>query len=74
MQEWNWRGIDVINAHERAEAVYVEGIRAAAEAVAKDRIRLLELVFHFFPLEQIGRRFQAAEQRPEGFFKGVVKC
>ena len=72
MQEWNWRGIDVINAHERDEAVYVDGIRAAAEAVASARIRLEELVSHFFPLEQIEKGFQTLERRPEGFIKGVV--
>jgi 2-desacetyl-2-hydroxyethyl bacteriochlorophyllide A dehydrogenase len=72
MQEWNWRGIDVINAHERDEAVYVEGIRQAAEAVASARIRLEELVSHFFPLEQIEKGFQTLERRPEGFIKGVI--
>jgi 2-desacetyl-2-hydroxyethyl bacteriochlorophyllide A dehydrogenase len=72
MQEWNWRGIDVINAHEREEAVYIEGIRQAAEAVASARIRLEELVTHFFPLEQIEKGFQTLERRPEGFIKGVV--
>src|SRR5690606_25646929 len=29
MQMWNWRGLDVINAHERDPRVYVEGMRAA---------------------------------------------
>jgi 2-desacetyl-2-hydroxyethyl bacteriochlorophyllide A dehydrogenase len=72
MQEWNWRGIDVINAHERDEAVYLEGIREAAEAVASARIRLGELVSHFFPLERIGEGFQTLEQRPPDFFKAVV--
>jgi len=73
MQEWNWRGIDVINAHERNQAVSVEGIRLAVEAVASNRIRLEGLVSHFFPFEQIEQGFQTLEQRPEGFVKGVVK-
>ena len=34
MQLWNWRGLDVINAHERDPQVYTDGIRAAAQAVA----------------------------------------
>lgn len=34
MQLWNWRGLDVINAHERDPAVYVEGMLLAAQAVA----------------------------------------
>jgi NADPH2:quinone reductase len=72
MQEWNWRGIDVINAHEREEAVSVEGIRLAAEAVASGRIRLAGLVSHFFPLNEIENGFQTLEERPEGFVKGVV--
>jgi threonine dehydrogenase-like Zn-dependent dehydrogenase len=74
MQEWNWRGIDVINAHERDEAVYVEGIRAAVAALAKGRIRLGGLVSHYFPLQQIDEGFRTAALRPEGFWKGVVRC
>jgi 2-desacetyl-2-hydroxyethyl bacteriochlorophyllide A dehydrogenase len=74
LQEWNWRGIDVINAHERDETIYVEGIRAAAEAVAKGRIRLGGLISNYFPLEQIEEGFRTAALRPEGFCKGVVRC
>ena len=74
MQEWNWRGIDVINAHERDETIYVEGIRAAAEALAEGRIRLRGLVSHYFPLERIDEGFRTAVLRPEGFYKGIVRC
>ena len=31
MQLWNWRGIDVINAHERDPQRYVDGMRAAVD-------------------------------------------
>ncbi len=34
MQLWNWRGLDVINAHERDPKVYLEGIRLAVDAVS----------------------------------------
>src|SRR4029079_5015193 len=27
MQLWNWRGLDVVNAHERDPAAYLEGMR-----------------------------------------------
>ncbi|HLL81515.1 MAG TPA: zinc-binding dehydrogenase, partial [Longimicrobium sp.] len=37
MQLWNWRGLDVINAHERDPQVYLDGIRAAVDAVASGR-------------------------------------
>ena len=34
IQLWNWRGIDVINAHERDPQAYRQGMRSAIEAVA----------------------------------------
>src|SRR3954447_15170529 len=33
LQLWNWRGIDVINAHERDPSVALDGIRRAAAAI-----------------------------------------
>ena len=38
MQLWNWRGLDVINAHERDPRVYVDGMHAAAQAVADGQL------------------------------------
>src|SRR5215203_154972 len=37
MQLWNWRGLDVVNAHERDPSAYVAGIREAAAAVGEGR-------------------------------------
>jgi threonine dehydrogenase-like Zn-dependent dehydrogenase len=73
IQEWNWKGIDVINAHEREEAIYVDGIRAAADAVCKGQISLSGLISGTFPLTEIEQGFLLAEQKPEGFIKGIVQ-
>ena len=35
LQLWNWRGIDVVNAHERAPAVALDGIRQAAARLGR---------------------------------------
>jgi NADPH:quinone reductase len=72
MQLWNWRGLDVINAHERETSVYVQGIREAVEAVASGKLNLAPLLTHRFPLDQINRAFQAMHNREPGFFKAVV--
>jgi threonine dehydrogenase-like Zn-dependent dehydrogenase len=72
MQSWNWRGIDVINAHERDPAVYVEGIRLAAHAVAEGRLDPSPLYTHRFPLDRIDEALEAARSRPEGFVKALV--
>jgi threonine dehydrogenase-like Zn-dependent dehydrogenase len=73
MQLWNWRGIDVINAHERDPAMYVRGMREAAEAVASGDLDPGPLYTHEFALDRIGDAFAAASERPDGFLKALVR-
>jgi len=72
MQLWNWRGIDVINAHERDPAVYIAGIHDAVDAVSSGLLNPSRLYTHTFSLEQLGQAFQMMEQRPDGFLKALV--
>jgi len=72
MQLWNWRGVDVINAHERDPQAYVAGIRAAVEAVASGALDPQPLCTHAYPLAQLDRALDDALARPEGFLKAVV--
>jgi threonine dehydrogenase-like Zn-dependent dehydrogenase len=68
---WNWRGIDVVNAHERDPRVQREGVVAAARAVAEGRLDPGPL-FTLYPLERLDTAFQAMEERPDGFVKALV--
>lgn len=72
MQLWNWRGLDVVNAHERDTNVYVRGIRSALDAVAEKRIDPSPLYTHGFSLEQFGDALDLAAERPDGFVKAVM--
>jgi threonine dehydrogenase-like Zn-dependent dehydrogenase len=72
LQLWNWRGLDVINAHERDPTVYAQGIREAAAAVAAGDLDPMPLYTHAFPLAQIDEAFATAAERPDGFLKAVV--
>jgi threonine dehydrogenase-like Zn-dependent dehydrogenase len=72
MQLWNWRGLDVINAHERDPRVYVEGIRAAAQAVADGQLDPAPLYTDRYTLEQLPDALGAMEKRPGDFLKAVV--
>jgi threonine dehydrogenase-like Zn-dependent dehydrogenase len=72
MQLWNWRGLDVINAHERDSAVYVDGIRRAAEAVARGELDPRPLYTHRFKLDELSQALSAMGERPDDFFKAVV--
>jgi threonine dehydrogenase-like Zn-dependent dehydrogenase len=69
---WNWRGIDVINAHERDPAVYAQGIRDAVEAVASGRLDPTPLYTHTYSLNQLGDALDATRDRPDGFLKALV--
>ncbi|WP_237182905.1 MDR/zinc-dependent alcohol dehydrogenase-like family protein [Roseomonas marmotae] len=69
---WNWRGIDVINAHERDPKVYLEGMREAIEAVASGRLDPGPLYTHRYPLERLGEALNATRDRPDGFLKALV--
>jgi threonine dehydrogenase-like Zn-dependent dehydrogenase len=72
MQLWNWRGLEVINAHERDPAVIVEGVRMAADAVTRGTLNPVPLYTHKATLEQLPRVFAAMQQRPEGFLKAWI--
>jgi threonine dehydrogenase-like Zn-dependent dehydrogenase len=69
---WNWRGLDVINAHERDPKVYIEGIREAVDAVASGRLDPGPLYTHAYPLERLDEAFDATRDRPDGFLKALV--
>jgi threonine dehydrogenase-like Zn-dependent dehydrogenase len=72
LQSWNWRGIDVVNAHERDPATYVDGMRTAVQLAADGVLDVERLVTHRFPLANVEQAFAAAAARPAGFLKAVV--
>ncbi len=69
---WNWRGLDVINAHERDPGIYVQGIREAVEAIASGRLDPSSLYTHVFPLDRLDEALNATRDRPDGFLKALV--
>jgi threonine dehydrogenase-like Zn-dependent dehydrogenase len=72
MQMWNWKGIDVANAHERDPAVQLRGVREAVEAVASGRLDPAPLYTHRYKLEQLGEALDATRDKPAGFVKALV--
>ncbi|MBW8787276.1 MDR/zinc-dependent alcohol dehydrogenase-like family protein [Rhizobium leguminosarum] len=74
MQLWNWRGLDVINAHERDPRIYISGMRQAIEAVVSGRLDPSSLYTHVYPLEGLGEALDATRDRPDGFLKAMVTC
>jgi threonine dehydrogenase-like Zn-dependent dehydrogenase len=72
MQLWNWRGIDVVNAHERDPAIVLDGIRGAAQAVADGTLDPMPLYTHRFELDRLDQALEAMRRRPDGFLKALV--
>jgi threonine dehydrogenase-like Zn-dependent dehydrogenase len=73
MQTWNWKGIDVINAHERDPAVQRRGAEQAIAAVAQGRIDPGPLLTHKFGLDELPDALAATRDKPEGFVKAVIQ-
>jgi len=72
MQLWNWRGLDVVNAHERDPRHYADGLRSAIAAAATGRFDPAPLYTHRFGLDELPKAFELMRSRPEGFLKAVV--
>jgi threonine dehydrogenase-like Zn-dependent dehydrogenase len=72
MQMWNWKGIDVINAHERDPAVQLRGLREAVDAVASGRLDPSPLYTHRYRLDELGRALNDTRDKPAGFVKALV--
>ncbi|MFN2628429.1 MAG: alcohol dehydrogenase catalytic domain-containing protein [Gaiellaceae bacterium] len=72
LQSWNWRGIDVVNAHERDPRVVLDGVNKAVQLIATGRLDPSPLYTHAFPLARAADAFRAALTRPPGFTKALV--
>jgi len=72
MQLWNWKGLDVINAHERDGRVYLAGMREAFAAVLDGSLDPAPLLSHRYSLDQLDEALTATHERPTGFVKAVV--
>lgn len=72
MQMWNWKGLDVVNAHEREPSAYLRGIREAVDAIERGDLDPSFLLTHAYPLDRLGEALDATADRPDGFLKAVV--
>lgn len=72
-QKWNWKGIDVINAHERDPRKYLTGMQKAVEAVSAGIITPESLFTDVLPLDSLNTGFELTAMRPDGFMKAIIQ-
>lgn len=73
MQQWNWRALDVVNAHERSPTRYRDGMQRAVDAVLDGRMDPFPLLTHDVSLEGLDHGFELTRSRPDGFMKALVR-
>src|SRR4051812_41947558 len=72
LQLWNWRGIDVINAHERDPQAYVDGRRRPGRCPGAGLRDPPPLHPHPPPPARGGEALNPPPPRPDGFMKALV--
>ncbi len=72
MELWNWKALDVLNAHERRMDHKAACMRRGIALVAAGRIDVVPLITHRFGLDQVDDAFRALQEKPAGFKKAMV--
>lgn len=72
MKLWNFKAMDVLNAHERRNPYRMDCMRRGLALAAAGRIDLASLTTHTFGLDRVGDAFAALRDKPPGFIKSVV--
>ena len=70
---WNWKAIDVVNAHVRRRTDLMESMRIGLELTANGLIDLGALVTHRYGLDEVDRAYTDLMEKPPGFIKAVVQ-
>jgi 2-desacetyl-2-hydroxyethyl bacteriochlorophyllide A dehydrogenase len=72
LQAWNWKAIDVVNAHVRDRDRLRESVHRGLGLVAAGRIDVGALVSHRFALDQVDAAFDALVAKEPGFVKAAL--
>jgi threonine dehydrogenase-like Zn-dependent dehydrogenase len=70
---WNWKAIDVINAHERRPAVQRECFLQAIKLIQSKQLRIKEMMTHEYGLADINQAFRELKEKPAGYIKGYIR-
>ena len=69
---WNWRGLDVVDAHERDPAISIRGIREAIAAMRSGVLDPRPLLTHTVSLERLDEALALTRDRPDDFMKALI--
>lgn len=72
LQDWNWKALDVVNAHVRDQRLLREATLAGLRLQQVGRLNMHKLVTHRFSADRIDDAFETLRGKPQGFIKSVV--
>lgn len=72
VEMWNWKAIDVVNAHVRRQADLMDCMRRGLDLMAAGVIDFQSLITHRYPLSEIDKAFSEMATKPSGFIKAIV--
>ncbi|AEE96945.1 alcohol dehydrogenase catalytic domain-containing protein [Mahella australiensis] len=72
--EWNFKAINVINAHERRTAYQVHCCQNALDLLAAGLWQFKGLANNIYTMEEFDQANADMENKPKGFIKALVRC
>jgi len=72
MQQWNFKALDVVNAHVQDLQLLRDAVRVGLDLAASGRIDPGRLITHRFAPEQIDDAYVTLRDKPDGFIKAVI--
>lgn len=72
MALWNFKALEVLNAHERRADYQMDCMRRGLALLAAGKLDTASLVTHRVGLDQVDAGFAALNDKPAGFIKAVV--
>ncbi|MEV7908175.1 hypothetical protein AB0P04_41915, partial [Streptomyces anulatus] len=70
---WNFKAIDVVNAHVRDRDRLRDSTRRGLDLVAAGRVDLTCLITHRYALADLDRAYAVLAEKPDGFIKAVIE-
>lgn len=72
MELWNWKALDVLNAHERRADYQMDCMRRGLALEAAGKLDTASLVTHRVGLDRVDEAFNALNTKTPGFIKAVI--
>ena len=72
MEMWNWKAIDVVNAHVRRHRDLMSSMKIGLDLMAVNKFSFVPLITHRFGLDGVDDAYTALLEKPSGFVKAVI--